>query len=62
MNPFMYYVQSQARAGNWVDELGVQEHNYNDAVNYMRYLKEKMPEGNFRIVKRTDEVVAATYV
>ena len=49
-----YWLQTQAPAGNWVDRIGSEDDAYlfNHAIASDHY-----PDGTWRIVKRTDEVI-----
>lgn len=58
---FVYYVQGQNPSGNWFDILGCMEDDLKSAMSHYKWHCDKEPSGNYRVVKRTDDVVALSY-
>lgn len=50
-----FWLQEQARAGNWVDRMGTDD--IHSAVSQLRYSEVTYPNDQFRVVMRDDKVV-----
>ena len=52
-----YWIQERAPDGGFFDSLGLSTCNEEDAIAQLKSWREKFPDGKFRLILRTDEVV-----